>query len=104
MLISYIKKICIGYQRFDYANNIKISYISKLLDRMRDFNRKYNLAKIYSNFKVSDIKKTFNSELLNNYNLQNPNSKKSFNNNPQTKIINKIKIFKITNSEFDKLG
>lgn len=100
-LINCIKKVYIRYQRFEHANNTRIIYISELLDIIGDFSRKYNPSKIYSNSKTSNIRDS--SDSLNNSSPQNIEPEKTSNNNPQTKITDKVKIFKITDLDFDEI-
>lgn len=69
-LVNCNKKVCIWHQTFSYISNNKIINISKLLDRIGDVSRKYNLANIYSNFETFDIKEIFNNNSPNNSGVQ----------------------------------
>lgn len=89
--------------RFDYAINARIICASKLLDRIENFSGKYNPAEIYNNFKIFNTKNISNSDPPNNSGVQYSKSEKLYNTNLQIKILNKIRIFKITDLNFDEI-
>lgn len=48
--ISKNKQVRIWHQKFGYASNAKVTKALKLLTKIENFNTKYNLTKVYSNF------------------------------------------------------
>lgn len=101
-LVSHIKKIYIWHRRFEHTSNARIIYLSKLLNGIGDLSKEYDPIEIYSNSKVSNVEESL--DLFNNSNPQNLKPKETPNNNPQTEIMNILKVFMITNLDFDKIS
>lgn len=53
----------VWYTRFGHINNVKIIYVLKLLIKIRDFSINYNLAKIYSSFKIFKVENLTNNNI-----------------------------------------
>ena len=51
----------VWHKKFGYISNIKIICILKLLIKIKDFNTNYNLAEIYSNFEIFELKNLINN-------------------------------------------
>lgn len=51
----------VWHKKFRCISNIKIICILKLLIKIKDFNTNYDLAEIYSNFKVFELKNLINN-------------------------------------------
>lgn len=54
-LISKNKQIRIWHQRLSYASNARVIRALRFLTGIGDFNTKYDLAKVYSNFEESEL-------------------------------------------------
>lgn len=75
----------------------------KLLDRIKDLNRKYDLIKLYSNSKIFKIKKSSINNIFYSNNLYNFELEDFLNNHLNIQIIYKIRVSKITNLDFHKI-
>lgn len=64
-LVSCSKKVRVWQRKFGDSSNAIITYASKLLIKMNDFNFNHNKEEIYSNFEISELEKF----TINNANL-----------------------------------
>lgn len=92
-LVSYIKKIHIWYRKFRYTSNVRIIKASKLLNKIGDFSKNYDSAKIYNDSEAFKPEKSPNNSNCNNNDFASTD----------TAIETIIKVSKITNSNFDKI-